>query len=108
MQNVRGKNTGTPMVPWINRLLNPRRIERVNKTAMTPVTSINQLDKFNPLGRTEFEINLPADPLRNTAHVPSDAVGKRKDPVTEYKIYDQQAQLHTNKPRPGQHVDRKA
>ena len=100
------------MVPWINRLLNSRRIERVNKTAMTPVTSINQLDKFNPLGRTEFEINLPADPLRNTAHTPASAlnepVGKRKDPVTEYKIYDQQAQLHTNKPRPGQHVDRKA
>ena len=96
------------MVPWINRLLNSRRVERVNKTAMTPVTSINQLDKFNPLGRTEFERNLPPDPLRNTAHVPADAVGKRPDPVTEYKIYDEQARLHGPKPAPGQHVDRRA
>lgn len=95
------------MVPWINRLLNSRRVERVNKTAMTPVTSISQLDKFNPLGRTEFERNLPADPLRNTAHTPSDAVGKRKDPVTEYKIYDQQARLHSNRDLPGQRIDRK-
>ena len=100
------------MIPWANRLLNPRRVERVNKTAMTPVTSLQQLDRFNPLGRTEFERNLPADPLRNTAHVPSsghqDPVGQKKDPVTEYRIYDKQAQLHGQQPRPGSHVDRKA
>ena len=79
---------------------------------MTPVTSINQLDRFNPLGRTEFERNLPADPLRNTAHVPAsgyqDPVGKRPDPVTEYKIYDQQARLHSNRDLPGQRIDRRA
>lgn len=79
---------------------------------MTPVTSLEQLDKFNPLGRTEFERNLPPDPLRNTAHLPASAlnepVGKRKDPVTEYKLYDEQARLHTNRPIPGQHVDRRA
>ena len=100
------------MIPWTNRLLNSRRVERVNKTAMTPVTSLSQLDKFNPLGRTEFERSLPPDPLRNTAHVPAEGVdtpvGKRKDPVTEYKIYDKQAQLHGHKPQPGSHVDRKA
>ena len=100
------------MIPWVNRLLNSRRIERVNKTAMTPVTSLEQLDRFNPLGRTEFERNMPHDKLRNTAHVPAsghqDPVGKRKDPVSEYRLYDEQARLHTNKPRPGQHVDRKA
>ena len=99
------------MIPWVNRLLNSRRVERVNKTAMTPVTSINQLDRFNPLGRTEFERNLPADPLRNTAHTPASAlnepVGKRKDPVTEYKIYDEQARLHSNRDLPGHHIDRK-
>jgi len=98
------------MVPWINRLLNPRRVERVNKTAMTPVTSINQLDKFNPLGRTEFERNLPPDPLRNTAHTPASAlnepVGKRPDPVEEYKIYDKQAQLHGIRPHQGTHVNK--
>jgi len=100
------------MIPWVNRLLNSRRIERVNKTAMTPVTSLEQLDRFNPLGRTEFERNMPHDKLRNTAHVPAsghqDPVGKKKDPVTEYKLYDEQARLHTNRPIPGQHVDRKA
>ena len=100
------------MIPWANRLLNYRRVERVNKTAMTPVTSLQQLDRFNPLGRTEFERNLPADPLRNTSHVPSsghqDPVGQKKDPVTEYRIYDKQAQLHGHKPQPGSHVDRRA
>ena len=100
------------MIPWVNRLLNPRRVERVNKTAMTPVTSLQQLDRFNPLGRTEFERSLPHDKLRNTAHVPAsgyqEPVGQRKDPVTEYKIYDKQAQLHGHQPRPGDHIDRRA
>lgn len=78
---------------------------------MTPVTSLQQLDRFNPLGRTEFERNLPADPLRNTAHVPSsghqDPVGKRQDPVTEYRIYDKQAQLHGPRDKQGHNIDRK-
>lgn len=100
------------MIPWVNRLLNPRRVERVNKTAMTPVTSLEQLDRFNPLGRTEFERNMPHDKLRNTAHVPASAlnepVGQRKDPFTEYQIYDKQAQLHGPRPQPGSHIDHKA
>ncbi len=100
------------MIPWTNRLLNSRRVERVNKTAMTPVTSLSQLDKFNPLGRTEFERNLPNDPLRKTAHVPASGVdapvGQRQDPVTEYRIYDKQARLHGPKSGPGQQVDRRA
>ena len=99
------------MIPWVNRLLNYRRVERVNKTAMTPVTSLQQLDRFNPLGRTEFERNLPPDPLRNTSHVPAsghqEPVGKRKDPATEYRIYDKQAQLHGHRPRQGTHVDKR-
>ena len=100
------------MIPWINRLLNPRRVERVNKTAMTPVTSLQQLDRFNPLGRTEFERSMPPDPLRNTAHVPAaghqEPVGRKKHPVAEYRIYDKQAQLHGQQPRPGSHIDRRA
>ena len=100
------------MIPWANRLLNYRRVERVNKTAMTPVTSLQQLDRFNPLGRTEFERSLPADNLRNTAHVdPSilrQDLPKRNGPGAEYKVYDQQAQVITNKPPPGSNINRLA
>jgi len=93
----------------IGRLLSSRR---VNKPAMTPITSINQLDGFNPLGRTEFERSMPADNLRTTAHVDPAVLRmdppKRNGPGAEYKVYDQQAQVITNKPPSGSNIDRLA
>ena len=75
------------------------------------VDSIKKYDQFNPLGRTEFERNLPQDPLRITESLFIQAREHREDiaAISHHQdiinLYNSQGQIETNAPTKGTKVD---
>jgi hypothetical protein len=75
------------------------------------VDSIKKYDQFNPLGRTDFERNLPNDPLRKTESLFTQAREHREELTSIRRhqeiinLYNGQGQIETNAPTKGTNVD---